>query len=545
MTELRDLRPKPLPTWLAKPRDLVFENAVAITILISAAIARVLLSRWNSYWIDELYAVWVQGILQETLWDAIQRVAAGVHPPFYQLALDTWMNVFGDGEGATRALSNLFVTGGGWFVYLLARDAFSKKVGIWTVATYSLLYSTLYYGIETRPYGLTIFLAALSSYLFLRIVRRGLAGTWRRAVLSPAAAGLVLVNLLLLLTHYYNAFFWGAQVVFAALVAMVEFRPRRWLASLGTAVGAWVVQFGLFWWVWGWATTGVVDRNNDRIAVDDPARILSPFELLRRMILNQNFRGAPRWFFMVAGVILAIMAVRSLIQVARRNPDRFGAWARLYMVGWLILPMIAVWAVFDFLDVAKYTARYFVYSTIPLAALVFLGLEEVGDWVTRIVRRVSDTRTVELVAPALALVVISTMVVPGTIAAATQRKADFRGTAQELVASIEADPRGSYIIFDTSYREYSVLDYYLARYSASIRVGGVIQRLEERRGHSYRFETDARIESHDYLIVTFIYFDVSEFPIALKILEDRYEVRHRHLNPGGHGYVVFDIHPDD
>lgn len=536
---------RPGPAWVGRIRHLVRDNAIAITILVSAAVARMLISRWNSYWIDEIYAVWVQGIQQKTVWDAIQRVADGVHPPAYQLALDTWMNVFGDGEGATRALSNAFVTAGGWFTYLIARDGFSKRIGVWTVAVYCLLYSTFYYGMETRPYGQTIFLAALSSYLFLRIVRRGLDAGWRRAVVSWPAAGLIVVNVLLLLTHYYNAFFWGAQAVFAALVAMVEFRPRRWWASVGTAALAWLVQLGLFWWLWGWAVTSVVDRNDDRIAVDDPGAILSPFALVRRMILNHNLRGVPRWFLAVAGIVVGVMAIRALVRVARRHETRFADWTNLYLVGWLMLPLVAVWAVFDLLDVAKYTARYFIFSAVPVAALVVLAAEEVGDWVSRAVRRVGGFGPVRLVAPVLALAVIGTLVVPGTVRAANERKSDFRGTAQTLVASIEADPGHNYIIYDTSYRDYSVLDYYLQRYSDRIRTGGVVQHLEERRGRSYRFEEDPRIERHDYLIVTFIQFDVTEYPIALKLLEERYEVRHRHLSPGGHGYIVFDVHPGD
>ena len=148
-----------------------------------------------------------------------------VYPPLYFVTLYEWMNWFGDSEVATRLLSIIFITFAGLFLYLLLRIGFSKRIALASVVTFNLMYTPLYYSLETRPYAQTMFLVTVSSYLLLRLMRRGMQEGWRRALVSPTGSMFIVANSALLLTHYYNAFFWVAQGLVVLCVRAVRDAP--------------------------------------------------------------------------------------------------------------------------------------------------------------------------------------------------------------------------------------------------------------------------------------------------------------------------------
>jgi hypothetical protein len=137
---------------------------------------------------------------------------------------------------------------------------------------------------------------------------------------------------------------------------------------------------------------------------------------------------------------------------------------------------------------------------------------------------------------------IVVLVLPGTLKGATVFKADWRGTAKEIVDIVRSDPDSSYIILEPSFRPTPLLDYYLARYSKNVRVEGVIRRYRESRGGPFVFDQmAATIAQYDFLVVPFMHHTTRNFPRALGKLQERYPVRFSNIDRTGRGVIVFAV----
>jgi uncharacterized membrane protein len=541
------------PQRTRPPVDLArrLYGALRQEILLIMVLAGSFLTRWlvadqNSYWLDELYSVAIYGIWNPSAGAAVERLAnTSVHPPLYQAILYVWMDLFGDTERASSSLSNLYITLATLFLYLLLRDTLSRRVALWSAVTFALMYSPMCYGLETRSYAQTIFLATLSSYALVRLMRVGADRGWRRALLSPTAALLYAANVALLLTHYYNAFFYVAQGVIAGIFVLCALPRRRWLAGLGAVAATYAVQGATFALVWGDVLLRTYRRRAGSYSLEEEG-LQTPWELLKTTVTPNIDPPWPIWVIalLVAAVVVA-RAVRGLLGGREFTRDRQGAWTVLYLFGWLVLPLVVLVLAFLITGTARYNPRYVLYAMPALAPLVVLTIAEAARLVGAGWRRVRG-RGLEAAAltDVAMVVVIVTLVIPGTLRGASSDRADWRDTAQRIVATIESDPSSSYVLYDTAFRDTSVLDYYLARYSDEVRVGGIIRVGQERQDQVFAFESGrTEIERHDFLIVAFIHHQITQFPNALRRLTERYPVYLRQVDDKGKGLIIFRIHP--
>jgi uncharacterized membrane protein len=526
-------------------------GALRHEILIIAVLAGSFLARWlvadrNSYWLDELYSVAIYGIWNPSAGAAVERLAnTSVHPPLYQAILYVWMDLFGDTERSSRSLSNLYITLATLFLYLLVRHTLSRRVALWSAVTFALMYSPMQFGLMTRSYAQTIFLATLSSYALLRLMRVGADRGWRRALLSPTAALLYAANVALLLTHYYNAFFYVAQGVIAGIFVLCALPRRRWLAGLGAVAAMYAVQGATFALAWGDVLLRTYRRRAGSFSVEEQG-LQTPWDLLKTTVAPNIDPPWPIWAIalLVAAVVVA-RAVRGLLGGRDLTIDRQRAWTVLYLLGWLVLPLVVLVLAFLITGTARYNEKYVLYAMPALAPLVVLIIGEaarlVGAGWRRVRRRHLDAAALTDVA---LVVVIVTLVIPGTLRGVSWDRSDFRGGAQRIVATIESDPGSSYVLYDTAFRDTSVLNYYLARYSDDVRVDGIIRVGQERLDQGFAFESGrAEIERHDFLIVAFVNHPITQFPNALRRLTERYPVYFRQVDDKGKGLIIFRVHP--
>jgi uncharacterized membrane protein len=528
----------------------VQRETLLVVVLAGSFLARWLLADRNSYWLDELYSVAIYGVWNDSVGAALDRLAdTSVHPPMYQAVLYGWMRVFGDSEWATRTLSNLYITLGTLFLYLLVRPTLSRQVALWSAVVFALMFAPVFHALETRSYAQTMFLTALSSYALLRIMRDAAVRGWRPALVSVTGAMFMLANTALLLTHYYNAFFYFAQGVIAGIFVLRTLPPRRWLAGLGTVAAVYGVQGLTFALLWADVLIATYRRQAGRFTLEEEG-LRSPLELLSGAV-TRNIDPPPVLWWIVAPVVgvVVVRAVRGLLGGRELTADRQRAWTVLYLVGWLALPLVMLVLAFLVTGTARYNPRYVLYAVPALAPLVVLTIAE-GT-------RLADTgwrrlRGVGLDAAAWTnvgmAVVLLTLVIPGTVRGVgrTPPTADWRGLAKTIVSTVESNPRATFVLFDTSWRPVSELDYYLARYSDDLRATGVITMREE--GNDKRFDVETRapqIERYDYLIVAFVHHSVKAFPNALRRLSTRYPVEFRQVDERGRGLIIFSVGPFD
>jgi len=547
--------PSPLSAFGLRVWGWVSSESLLLAVLIGSFLTRLFIADRQSYWLDELYAVTIHGGWNESLQELVRVLAnITVYPPLYFAILFEWMNWFGDGELATRLLSIIYITLAGLFLYLLLRIGFSKRIALPSVITFNLMYTPFYYSLETRPYAQTMFLVTVSSYLLLRILRRGMQEGWRLALVSPTGSMFVVANSALLLTHYYNAFFWVAQALVACVFVLFAMRPRTWLKGIGCVAVLYGMQAAIFLGVWGRNLLREFGERSGPFAIAGASELPNPFSTLLDSVIAPNIRmpGIVGWVALALVVAVGVGAVSAVVRRTTSSLERIEAWTTIYLLGWVVLPVVILYLAFLVAGVALYSDRYFVASVVPLAPLLVLGVEKAAHAIANLTGRIpgaASDRDFYQKAWAVLLVVaaIGLLVLPQGYAAATEPKADWRGAARDIVDIVESNPDSSYVIYEPSFRPTPLLDFYLARYSDDVRVTGTIQRLQERRAeedpsYKFGFERDAQlISQYDYLIVPFMHHATGHFPIAIERLMEMYDLQHWGIGTDGKGLAIFSI----
>lgn len=182
----------------------------------------------SDLWLDEALAVNIARLPLAELPDALRRDGA---PPLYYALLHVWMELFGDGPAAVRALSGVLSAGAlplGW--------AAGRRLGGRGVAWGALLLLAsspfaVRYATEARMYALVVLLVLAGHLVLARALERPSTGR-----LAAVAA----VSGLLVLTHYWSLFL--AAAVAATLLPQAR-RPgepgrtaRRCLAAVGAGL---------------------------------------------------------------------------------------------------------------------------------------------------------------------------------------------------------------------------------------------------------------------------------------------------------------------
>ena len=218
-----------------------------LAILSVATALRVYALGAKSLWLDEVASIrHVRG----SFGDMIHEVAGhDAHPPLYY-ALQYGARCFGAGEAAARVPSALAGIALAYIVYLIGRRLAGEAAGLFAAGLCAVSAFQIYFSQEARPYALAMLLAAVSFWLFLRIVDRA-----RREANAPTgspagvatsheklSAGTVdwiaytAVAAAMLYTYYYLAFALAAEgvvLLFSRREARLVF--KKWLMSRAAA----------------------------------------------------------------------------------------------------------------------------------------------------------------------------------------------------------------------------------------------------------------------------------------------------------------------
>ncbi len=151
-------------------------------------------------WLDEALSVNIAKLPFGQIPDALRHDG---HPPLYYFLLHGWMQAFGSGDIAVRALSGVVSVATFPLAWLAARRRGGRVLATITIAVVALAPFALRYATETRMYALVMFLVFVGFLLLDDVVRRGNDGLLR-------LAGITLVTAALLYTHYWSLWLVGA-----------------------------------------------------------------------------------------------------------------------------------------------------------------------------------------------------------------------------------------------------------------------------------------------------------------------------------------------
>ncbi len=170
-------------------------------------------------WFDEIFGVHAaEHIWGDIFWFLAEDL---IHPPFFYILLKIWMSIGGDGLLWLRLFPVLFsILSIIPFLYLCRELKLTRLTTIVAFALFAVNGSLIKYAQEVRMYSPLLFVSLMSIWLFTRFFVKG-----------KSFAALILVNILLVHTHYFGWLVVGSEVV--AIVAFQRIKIRQTLLMFG------------------------------------------------------------------------------------------------------------------------------------------------------------------------------------------------------------------------------------------------------------------------------------------------------------------------
>ena len=132
-----------------------------------------------SFWFDEGVSADLSTFADSSLWHA------DVHPPLYYALLATWRQ-FGGQDFWLRLFSVLFGVATLPVTYLLGKQLFCARAGLWSAAFLSVMLLHIKHSQETRMYTLMVFLFAAALLALVRAARGDRRKDWWAYVVCAA-----------------------------------------------------------------------------------------------------------------------------------------------------------------------------------------------------------------------------------------------------------------------------------------------------------------------------------------------------------------------
>ena len=147
----------------------------------------------------------------------------------YMLALNVWLKI-GNSEFFIRLLSSIFFVASVVVFFKTWQLVYNTKVAFVSSLIYILHPFIIRYSQEVRAYSMALFFTGLSTYFFIKLVRRGHL---------LALFGYTLATMFLIYTHHFGLLILGAQVVFVVLnLKRLGFVNKVWLGVGGVFVAS-------------------------------------------------------------------------------------------------------------------------------------------------------------------------------------------------------------------------------------------------------------------------------------------------------------------
>lgn len=146
----------------------------------------------SDLWLDEALTVNIASLPLGEVPDALRQDG---HPPLYYWLLHGWMELFGRGDGAVRALSGVFSVAALPLAWIAGRRIGGRPVAVAALVLLAVSPFAVHYGSEARPYAM-VSLLVLAGWLLLDDALRRPTGL--------RLVGLAALSGVLLLTHYWS-----------------------------------------------------------------------------------------------------------------------------------------------------------------------------------------------------------------------------------------------------------------------------------------------------------------------------------------------------
>lgn len=325
---------------------------VPLALLLLAHALRTSSLDWQSFWLDEVYAVW---FIDRPLTEALHLIITpNNNGPLYFLLLWFWHHWGGPSDFAIRYLSTLCSVLTVSALWKLGEQWFDKRVASWAALLFALSPFALWFGQEAKMYALHMFLATLAALTLARALKYNRWQQW-------ASYG-ILINLLGY-SHFFGAFTIAAQGIVTLVIALPHWRRvRSYLITMLLVMIPYLplLRYGL--------------QVLSQYQPNDPSKQFVPlFKALQALATTYSLRlttsQSPNWL----PVVIALLVLAGLVQAWQRG-WRTGVW----LTGLLLLPVAICYPVSMQLKIfaPKYLSAIF-----PLLLLaIALAIETLRRW---------------------------------------------------------------------------------------------------------------------------------------------------------------------
>ncbi len=343
----------------------MFKNASNVMIG-AVCLALIALRFWrvadSCLWFDEIFSVHAA----THSWDSILSFIALdlIHPPLFYVLLKLWIGVGGESVLWLRSFSVVFsILAIFPFIALCRQLRLSPAVQILALFLVAVNGSLIKYAQEVRMYSLLFCFSLLSTWLFSRFLNKG-----------KGFIPLVLINILLVYTHYFGWFVVLSEVAATALFQRAKLRSILAMSGLIFAGFApWA------YYVWQASKTGSGLNQNIGWMSRPGLRAVSQFVLsLIEPFYFQASNADPVSIFRVSIAVLLIGGTALALYFAKWNKQNEAERQMLKLVSLFVgVPVFAAFALSWLLPYSIWGTRHLIIVFAP--ALIILAIAITGN----------------------------------------------------------------------------------------------------------------------------------------------------------------------
>lgn len=245
-------------------------------------------------WFDEIIAVFKAHNLNFLhIWN----------PPLYYAVLHYWTGIFGASELSLRFPSLLFSLFCVPFVFLLGRELFNNRAGLYAALIIALNPFHLWYAQEARPYSIAVFFSLLSGYFLFLFIKRQ-QNKFMYYFIVSSIAGL-----------YSNYFY--ILLLFAQVLCYLILSKRIW--SLKRFIFCMLIPFAFIPWLNRFLHKLITMRQE--------AFWLHPPALKSFLITIENFNlgyNSPQILYFASDFLAAILIIAAIRFIKEKRELRPG-----------------------------------------------------------------------------------------------------------------------------------------------------------------------------------------------------------------------------
>lgn len=286
----------------------------------------------KSFWLDEGISTAVARLRWPQFFLAVWNREANM--ALYTVLLHLWMKL-GSSEAFVRGLSVLFSVATVPLLYALGARLFGRPAGLLAAWLLAINAYHVRYAQEARSYTLVVFLAVLSTWLFVRNIQEPAKARW---------GAYSVVSALVVYAHFL-----GALMVVAHAVSLLWLDPLPvpWKnssrdSSRGSSRNVWRAFLRSMRWFALCISPGVIAAvhvgGGTTSWIQPPTRadVMHFFEFMA------GNRGVALAILEAALLVVAVLAIRRRRLVEMRSLEN---WGLVLVLAWLFVPLAAVLAV--------------------------------------------------------------------------------------------------------------------------------------------------------------------------------------------------------